>query len=176
MIRTECQRRIIKNNITPPEIVLNELKRHDKALELIFNTDKNQWEFYRLKHKGIIDDEDVLHWQMSAPTKGTDISVGIVEWLRQYDTSAHGRLSADDLRDQWVKNVKNIFYNQEMRRAKELEEANYSFKEALQDFETQKTVVAVTSCVGFNKKRNKRIYAVKKGAVNKEMRNARYCR
>jgi len=69
-----------------------------------------------------------------------------------------------------------MLYDQEMRRAKELEEANYSFKEALQDFETQKTVVAVTSCVGFNKKRNKRIYAVKKGAVNKEMRNARYCR
>lgn len=165
MIKSECIRKTIKNNIIPPDDVIAALKLHDKELELIYNMHKNQWEIYRCKQKGVIDDEDVLCWQMSVPSHGTNITVGIVGWLKQFDTAFSGRLSADDLRNNWVKNVKSIFYNQDLRRQKELDETAGAWKELVHDFDVQKTGISVPKCVGYNTVRNKKIFAVKRKAV-----------
>lgn len=162
MIKSECQRRIISNSLKPPIEVVEKLKLFDSKLELIFNFDSDRWEFYRLQEKGPSYDEDILCWQMSAPSTGSDITVGVIDWLKQFDTTFGGRLSPDDLRDRWVKNVKNILFQNDERIRKEQELASESWKDLISDFGSQKTVVSVPVCVGYNSKRNKQIYAVKK--------------
>lgn len=170
MVKTECQRRVVKNNILPPENVLKELKRSDSALELIYNTDKNRWEIYRVKCKGVVPDEDILHWQMSSPETGTGIGVWIVNWLKQYDTSLNGLLSPDELRDSWLKQVRELEYKEFMQKEKQFENSCDSFKPLIDSLATDKKVFGPTRpkkfrlpvAVATHKKTHKRVYAFKK--------------
>ena len=91
MIKTEAKRRDLRPslNLQPPKNVSKALRHYDSELELVWN-DEGQWEIYRLKQKGITKDEDILHWQMSVPQQGSIITVGIVSWLKRFDSTCGG--------------------------------------------------------------------------------------
>ena len=158
-----------KNTIKPPVDILSAVRGIDKTFELFFNSENQKWEVWKITKKGITDNEDELLWQLSAPTTGTDVSIGFVNYCKQFDVTNGGLLSADDLRTFWLKHVKNVIYNRQQRRIKSLNIVGGAYKELIDDFATQKTVVSFSTeqikqqglKVGFNTQKNKPIYAMK---------------
>lgn len=167
MIKTEAMRCILdsEKGIYPPKEVIEVLKRLNSSLELMWNDDDGQWEIYRIKQKGIIPAQDLLHWQMSAPTKGTFITVGIVDWLRKYDTTKGGALSEEDLQNRWVKQFKEIQYNERIKHEKQDQELYYSWQEMINKIAGARKQISVPITVGFNKRTGKHIRAFEKRKV-----------
>lgn len=159
MIKTEALKYILDSgkDIYPPDDVIKALKRLNSSLELMWNNDDGQWEIYRIKEKGIISAQDLLHWQMSAPTKGTFITVGIVDWLRKYDTTQGGVLSKEDLQNRWIKQFKEIQYNERIKKERNQQELYYSWQEMINKISTVRRQISVPITVGFNKKTGKHI-------------------
>src|SRR3989304_2979258 len=120
MIKTEALRYILdsEKGIYPPKDVIDALYKLDSGLELIWNDDDGQWEFYRVKQRSATRNNDLLHWQISAPTKGTHITVGIVDWLKRFDTAEGGRFSKKELEQRWLKQFKEIQYQEPIKKAK----------------------------------------------------------
>ena len=163
MIKTESTRYIItpNDNRNPPDEVIKELKRLSSDLELFWNEHDNQWEFYLLKQKGITSDNDILCWQMSAPTKGTSITVGIVDWLRKYDTANGGLLSKEELKKNWLEQWAEGRENRKKEMKKQLDEVAYVRQNLIKDFGSQRTVVAIPKLMGIDE-RGKKIYGTKR--------------
>src|SRR3990172_5493047 len=161
MIKTEAMRYILdsEKGIYPPDDVAAALRQLDSALELLWNNDDGQWEVYRLKHKGVIPSQDLMHWQMSAPNKGTFITTGIVDWLKKYDTSLGGRLSKEDLQNRWLKQFKEIQYTERVKKEKQDQELSYSWQEMIDKIGKARKQISVPITVGFNKKTGKHIRA-----------------
>lgn len=164
MIKTEDYRRNIepKDKRVPPEDVVIKLKEFDSALELIWNEDDNRWEFYRVKKVGIVPEEDLLHWQISAPESGTCITPGILDWLRKYDQTNGGFLSIDDLKDEWRKNYKRYIVIPEERRKKQMEPIMHEWDKVFHRYAVERVQIAVPKIIGMHKKTGKKILAVKK--------------
>lgn len=165
MIKTEAKRRDLRPslNLQPPKNVSKALRHYDSELELVWN-DEGQWEIYRLKQKGITKDEDILHWQMSVPQQGSIITVGIVSWLKRFDSTCGGNKTKEELVKEFFKNMKEINYKQKIKRQKELDEAQYAYSGMLHRYAVEREQISVPTLVGMNKKTGKKIYAVKKAA------------
>lgn len=161
MIKTECKRRIIINSIKPPEAVIKAIDRKypNLGLELIWNSDDNNWEFYRCIRKGESYLEDIMHWQMSVPFKGTMITPSIIDWLAKYDTTQNGRWSREELEEQWKKSIKTTLSLQKIRYMKRCEDILDSLKNDAGDILVGKRGISVPITVGYNKTTGKRILA-----------------
>lgn len=164
MIKSVTRRWIVipKFNLQPPKEVVDELKRLDKDLELIWNEDDGQWEFYRVTARAARRDDDTLAWQISAPFKGSIITPGIVNWLRSKDSTEGGKLSKKELEDKFVKFVRTACYDEKQRKIKMAEEYRYAIKPVFDTASVNRKQVSVPITVGFNKNTGRKIYAVKK--------------
>lgn len=113
MIKTECIRYIIDNSTDyslPPDVqtALDEWNR-TKSIKLALYFDEHDtfsWQVYCVKTTAANSGDDTLHWQMTVPTKGTNITAGIFDWLKKYDTSQGGYLNRDELKAQWLKHCR----------------------------------------------------------------------
>ena len=152
--------------LVAPAHILAKLKSIDKDFELIFNKLKKRWEVWKARG------DNELVWQITAPTEGSDLSLGLIDHLRKYDITNGGLLSVDDLKSNWLKWCKQIFYEDRISRQKRIDSVSQSWKELVEDFVSQKTVVSVPKHsseqikskgikVGFNTSTNKPIYAMK---------------
>lgn len=169
MAKTEEIRKKIKTNYVLPKDVQDKLDDWNKLnpikLEFIFDEGSNCWEIYRLKHKAAIPDEDILHWQMAAPTKGTAITTAIFDWLRRYDQSNGGLLDRDELKKKWLKQWAILRMKQKLEKEKRAEDFRYGYGQIIKDLDS--TTFAVPITVGFNNKTQKKILAVPKGTAKK---------
>lgn len=122
MIVGEVERHELREHglggINPPKDVALALAEIRKELELIWNSDDNQWEIYR-QYKG------KLVWQNSAPVKGSEITPGIKTWLQKYDTSQGGVLGEEERRREFSFILKDVFAKEKRRRRERQEDVNY---------------------------------------------------
>jgi len=165
MVKTEAERRIIEPvniKFKPPLEVIEALHRHDSALELVWNEDDNRWEFYRLKEKGPSREQDILHWQMSAPFDGSDIQPSIINWLRKYDTSEYGRKGPDRLKQEWILNVKDYIARPKELYKKRMEPMLHEWNSVFHRYAVGREQISVPIKIGRDTKKNKDIFAVKK--------------
>lgn len=165
MVKTEATRAVITacEQLVPPQDVVDALQHHNDRLELIWNPDAGRWEIYQLKSRGVTRAEDVLCWQMSAPTKGSGITTSIVPWLKQYDTTNGGMKSKEELEKEWKAFCRYLFLTaQPAADQKRYDEVAYRGQNFVKDFETEKVTVSLSipKAVGYNKKTQKRIFAV----------------
>lgn len=169
MIKTESIRRILSTDYKLPDAVRRALDEHNKGspiqLDLLFDEMDNAWQFYLIKQKGVIPDEDVLCWQMSCPNKGTGITPGVLNWLKKYDTSKGGLLCQDELRSNWVSEFKIANAMARKRKDNALAEIYYVRRQMMSDFATQKTGIAVPRTVGICN--GKLVKAVPKGTAKR---------
>lgn len=163
MIKTETKRFIIKNNVQPPLDALNALRRIDSALELIYDIDADKWNIYRLKVRGAVPDEDVLHFQMAAPETGVIITPSIATWLQQFDSTNGGMKDQDELRKGFMRFFFDQLELEEKQKQKRLNEISYSWKDLIQKAVTDRCAVAVPRVVGMH--RGKAIRAFKRNKV-----------
>ena len=165
MARTEATRREIKSNYVLPPDVQTKLedwnKYHPIKLNIIFEEETNCWQIYKIKHTAINADDDILCWQMAAPTTGTAISTGIFDWLRRYDQSNGGLLDRDELKNKWLKQWKSMQFKQKEDKAKRVEAAMGGARQVLGDLFTSTFTVPIT--VGYDTKKKKKILAVPVG-------------
>lgn len=167
MIKTECKRSLVDNNILPPEnvqIAFDEFNSQNPfEIIVLFDIDSDTWQFYNVKSHGATKGDDMIHWQISAPTKGRYITPGIIDWLKKYDTSQRGFLDKDDLKKKWLNHFKEHQYKQiNIKYKKEQEDKyvrNWSILKKLSGLREQ---IAVPIQVGYNKRTGKKILAVKK--------------
>jgi len=165
MVKTEATRAIITacEQLHPPQDVVDALQKHNSSLELIWNPDATRWEVYQVKTRGAIRSEDVLCWQMSAPTKGSGITVGIVQWLRKFDTTNGGMKSKEELEKDWLQFCRKLFREIEPDRVqKRINNAIECSREFIHDLSTEKTGISVPTKVAYDTKTGKSIYAIKK--------------
>ena len=170
-------RKVVKElydaGLTAPAHILAKLKSIDKDFELIFNKLKNKWEVWKARGN------DELIWQITSPTEGSDLSLGLIDHLRKYDITNGGFLSVTELQSNWLKYCKQIFYEDKINKQKRFDNVSQSWKELVEDFASQKTTVSVPRTVkfkknlsteqikergikvGFNTRTNKPIYAMK---------------
>ncbi len=167
MIKTEAERWILTNDIELSKDVRQALdnwnKSHTIKLDLLFDIITNKWQFYRIKKFGLTSDNDLLHWQISAPTEGTLITPGILDWLRQYDQSEGGYLDQDDLRKQWLQQWKDLQEKQAKQQKHRQDELQYGYKPIIDKLSVLREQISVPITVGFNKKTGKKVMAVPKG-------------
>ena len=159
MIITELRRAELDKNglggLEPPPEVLTALQRLDSKLELIWNRDHGQWEIYRNKHT------DVLHWQMSAPNKGSTITPGIASWLQQYDSNPQGMVDAEDMKSSWLKMWNNQREKLKLQETKAKEDLYYEWTAISDYFVTGRTIISVPVTVGYNKRTGKHLRMAK---------------
>ncbi len=178
MVKTEAKRAIVKNNIRLPSDVRKALDDYNKRahlpLDLIYNLDDNRWEFYSIKQHGVVPDEDLLHWQMSVPAKGTGITPGAIRWLLKYDTSNGGMKDQDEIRKEWLAQFKvRRFLMEEQNEKKRKDDYHSRVSPIIKDLTLKhrtikfKTQLVVPKAVGIYK--GEPIYAVPKGTA-KEMK------
>ena len=98
---------------------------------------------------------------MSEPTKGTSITVGIVDWLRKYDTANGGLLSKEELKKNWLEQWAEGRENRKKEMKKQLDEVSYVRQNLIKDFGSQRTVVAIPKLMGIDE-RGKKIYGTKR--------------
>lgn len=181
MIKTEAKRAIVKNNIQLPSDVRKALDNYNKrahlSLDLIYNLDDNQWEFYSIKHHGVVPDEDLLHWQMSVPAKGTGITPGVLRWLFKYDTSNGGMKDQDQIKKEWLAQFKvRRFLMEEKNEKRRKDDYHSRVSPIIKDLVlkhktiTFKTQIVVPKTVGMQN--GKLVYAVPKGTAE-EMKKQR---
>jgi len=165
MIITEEKRaELYKFNLKDclPESIQTVLTRYDKDLTALWNEDDTQWEFYRIKNKGITKSEDLLHWQISAPTKSKLITVGIIDWLKKYDTNYQGYLSQDQMKNNWKRQFRKTASKSKEDHNKAIEDIKYGWKDGSHKFGTNRVQISVPITIGINQKTGKKVYAVKK--------------
>ena len=170
MIHTEDSRYVIDiDKRKPSNLVLLKMYNFDKRLELIWNEDDNRWEFYRVKGYGVTPDHDVLHWQISAPSLGVDITPGIIDWLKKYNSSICGTLDQEDIRKRWLENFQVSRVKLEHRKRAEMQEvADIAGDIAKRFYDRRVSQIAVPTTVGVNKNNGKpiRAYPKKRRAVD----------
>lgn len=145
-----------------PQEVLNNLQRYDPQLTLLYNYDDFQWEFYRIKQRGVTPSLDLLHWQISYPEKGRYIPINVIEWLKKYDTNYQGSKSKDEMNSIWLKQFKNARNLQNKKNLKERLEICDNARPEVAKIESGRKQISVPITVGFNKKTGKKILAVRK--------------
>lgn len=97
----------------PPKDAVDALQELDKNLLLIWNID--QWEIYR-------NQDNLIHWQKSCPTKGLTITSGIKNWLQKFDTSRGGRWDIADRKKQFLSSLySGLAEDAQLARAREAE-------------------------------------------------------
>lgn len=175
MIKTEGKRSLLETNtkgICLPKNVQEALNKADPDLTAFYNDSDNQWEFYRLKYKGITPAEDVFSWQMSAPQKGTGITPGIVFWLQRYNTNPQRVKSREELEKEFLELARSALQKKEERKNKEFDNLYESTAEdIMNDLFRQRTQVSVPVQVGYNSLTNKKIFAVPRGTTKKIKKN-----
>ena len=170
MIKTETSRWIVtdESGVKLPDDVrraVNEWNRtHSIQLDILWDAESAHWQIYRIKLKGVTSGDDTLHWQMQAPSEGTTITPGILDWLKKYDTSNNGYLDKEEITNNWKKLWKEGVNKINKRKNTEREDLEYGRKFFIDDLITQKTVGSVPITVGFNKRTGKKIIAVPKRA------------
>lgn len=174
MIKTETKRWIVMDEscVTLPDDVQRALKEwnrtHSIKLDILWDAETSCWQIYIIKLKGAIPKEDTLHWQMSAPSEGTAITPGILDWLKKYDTSNNGYLEQDEIKKRWLETWKKGVEKLNLKKQKEAEDREYGYKDLIfRGIGTARTQVPVGITVGFNKRTGKKIMLVpkKKGLI-----------
>ena len=168
MIKTEARRAVVKNTVQVPHDVRTALDEFNKTahlpLDLVYNLDLNQWEIYGIKAKGVTADDDLLHWQMSAPTVGTAVTPGIIDWVRKYDTTNGGLLDEDELKTKWLSEFKIQRAKVEGDKKKKNDDDYYQARAPIIDkIATARVMVAPTRIVGSCA--NGPVYAVPRGSA-----------
>lgn len=161
LFRGQCYEFGLYDNNLPQDVV-KKLQEYDLQLTLLYNKDDEQWEFYRIKQKGVTSSLDLLHWQISYLEKGTYLPINVIEWLKKYDTSYLGSKSQDEMKSLWLKQFKNAVYKQKQENYKRYEEISYNAKPEVEKMEAGRIQISVPITVGFNKRTGKKILAVRK--------------
>jgi len=148
--------RLITSNY--PDEVRTALAEFDKTLLLLWNLDDNQWEVYRIKSRGGVSADDVIHWQLSYPHA---ITLDLINYLKKKDTNPSGYLDTKEMFKKWFnlikKNTDLRLYRQATIREAIINNAQW-YTRRLGACTDQ---IAVPVTVGYNKKTGKKIMAVK---------------
>ncbi len=168
MIKTESTRRILKTDYELPHEVVKALKEwnrtHAVKLDILFDDMTGGWQIYQIKSYGVRPDDDVLCWQMSAPTLGTGITPGIFTWLIKYDTSNGGLLDREELKTNWYKFFLEAQAQKDVKlEAKREDDMHQAILPLISKLAVQREQIVVPKPVGWNKKKGQPILAVPKG-------------
>jgi len=96
-----------------------------KSVELIWNEDDTRWEVYKIQTSGAVASDDLLCWQISAPSLGLEVTPGIKDWLQKYDTSKGGAVSTKRRQTDWLRMFQASQYRLDQRREAEHKELIY---------------------------------------------------
>lgn len=155
MIKNFVRRKDLVSTIHPPSDVVKALKVLDSKLELHYDVDVDQWQFYRDKYGN-----DELYWQMSAPHKGTSITVGLVDWIKKYDTSQRQSFDIDQMQKNFRKQVTSMCTKNKKVHDSRVSEIERIKKDIDHHFISRKTGISVPITIGVDKKTGKPIRMV----------------
>jgi len=169
MIKTQATRRLLRNDTYKlPDSVRKALDEHNKyhpvKLDILFDSDETfSWQIYQISTKGVMSDDDFLEWQMSAPKRGTEITPGILQWLKKYDTSNGGLLDRNELKKNWLKEWKSAKEKHAKEKINRKEPYKYNRLKELTSVLKGKHTMMIPNVVGI--KDGRPVYAVPKGVA-----------